>query len=113
MKKNAKKLKKKLSRAHAKPVPKHRAPAPKRKVVALRADLAAAKAVIPAPSPSHNGGSAPKKRRGPTSIRFDANDLELLNRLKERWRTDGPTTTLRKAMQLADTAVVCTFVRET
>jgi hypothetical protein len=54
--------------------------------------------------------SSPQKRRGPTSVRFNADDLALLNMLKDRWKTEGPTATLRKAMEIAEQAVTCTFV---
>lgn len=107
--KKLKKMKAKAAKRHYTP----RKPKAVRKAAAsLHHDIAAAKAAIPAVEHKVNGSAPKKKRRGPTSIRFSADDLEMLNKLQARWKTEGPTTTLRKAMQLAESAVICTFIRE-
>lgn len=100
---NVKKLKKKIARA-ARDQARHALPAPRK----LKKG-----AVLPIPHIAiKSNGTGAKKRPGPTSVRFTPDDMQLLNKLKERWKTDGPTTTLRKAMQLAESAVVCTFITE-
>lgn len=117
---NVKKLKRKIARAvrsTAKPVHVPHTPKPRRSVASLSREIANATANTAAARliddiKAKRNGNGPKKRRGPTSVRFTAEDMQLLNKLKERWKTDGPTTTLRKAMQLAESAVVCTFITE-
>jgi hypothetical protein len=73
--------------------PLYRKPAPKPSRKPKRA-----KAVVPV-------AVAKPKREGPTSLRFNSHDKELLARLGTRWGIPGSLLpVLRKAMEVAEAA---------
>jgi hypothetical protein len=104
------KLKKK-SGPKRKYVRKVAADRPKRKYVrkSVAAQLKSVVAAAATPSKHYrdvvlltNGnGHTPKRRDCPTSVRFSPADKEMLAWLQNHYQTDGPTATLRRAMQKA------------